>query len=151
MVQVNTAAGMFMTSIELENAVEALARRRARLQVSAAGRSIPHLSLLTRLAGHQLDLASPRVGDFWVAGPLADSIAASLRDPSTDSGPCALCVGLDRVGVPPSARREYEEALACGQSILFTYGDADEIARTVDVLSDAAHAVRLHVGCRWAA
>jgi len=150
MVEINTATGLYVTRSALAAAIRELENRHARLQISAAGCGTPDESLLARLGASHLDLDSPRAGAHWVAGPLADSIAAGLRE-ATVSRFCALCDGLDRVGVPAHSAREYEEALACGHSLLFAHGDIDELVRTLDVLSESARIVRLHTGCCWAA
>ena len=153
MAEVNTAAGMFPTYAGMKAALQQLRCQNLQLeQVSIAGRAIWRDALLRSLAERRIELDSPLCGTFWVMGPLADSILASMREP-----PCAcgghgtseLATGLCRAGVPDHRAREYEDALAQGQSILMAHGSFEEITRAVEVLSDGAGAVRLHVDCRW--
>ena len=153
MAEVNTAAGLYPTHFDLKAALQRLRQRNLEFdQLSIAGRADPRDALLNHLSVRRIELDSPLCGTFWVTGPLADSILASLREP-----PCAcgghgsseLATGLCRAGVPDHRAREYEDALAQGQSILMAHGSFEEIARAVEVLSDGAEAVRLHVDCRW--
>ena len=152
MSEVNTAAGVFTTSLHLQDALRRLRRRHVGAhRLSIVGRGDPRDAQVASLTGRRIQLDSPLVGAFWVAGPLADSIEASLREQGGLDGHGELAVGLLRVGVPESDTREYERALAHGESLLFVFGTLEEITRTLEVLSDAARAVRLHLDCRWAA
>jgi hypothetical protein len=152
MSEVNTAAGVYATNLHLEDALRQLRRHRVGAEhLSIVGRGDPRDAQVASLAGRRLELDSPLCGAFWVAGPLADSIEASLRERGSLNGHGELAVGLLRVGVSESDTREYERALAHGESLLFVYGSLEEIARTLEVLSDGARAVRLHMDCRWAA
>jgi hypothetical protein len=149
MVDVNTAAGLYGTSFDLEDAVDRLNRRRVALDhVSIAGRTRPRNGVLSRLARSGIECDSPRLGAYWVAGPLADSIAASQRSAKGRCRSDDLAAGLERLGVSECRIQEYEEALAAGESVLFAHGSLEEISRAVEVLSDGAKVVRLHVDCR---
>ena len=150
--EVNTAAGVYATNLHLEDALHQLRRRHVGTDhLSIVGRGNPSGGRVARLTGRRLELDSPLCGAFWVSGPLADSIEASMREPGSLNGHGELAVGLLRIGVSESDTREYERALAHGESLLFVFGSLEEISRTLEVLSDGARAVRLHMDCRWAA
>ena len=113
--ELNTAAGVFATTLHLEDALRQLRRRQVGAQhLSIVGRGDPRDAQVANLAGRRIELDSPLCGAFWVAGPLADSIEASLRERGSLDGHGQLAVGLLRVGVPESDTREYEWALAQG-------------------------------------
>jgi hypothetical protein len=148
MVEESTAAGLYGTSFDLEDAVDRLSRCHVALDhVSIAGCVRPRNGVLNRLARSRIECDSPRVGAYWVTGPLADSITASqcAANGSAEANP--LAAGLERMGVSECRAREYEEALAAGESVLFAHGTLEEISRAVEVLSDGAKVVRLHVDC----
>jgi hypothetical protein len=150
MAEVNTAAGLYPTHCDLKSALQRLRRRNLEFdQLSIAGRADPRDALLNQLALRRIELDSPLCGTFWVTGPLAHSILASIRDTEHKNGESELEVGLCRAGVSKHSAREYETALAHGQSILMAHGSFDDITRAVEVLSDGARAVRLHVDCHW--
>lgn len=150
MAEVNTAAGLYPTQLDLRQALRRLRQRNLELdQLSIAGRAQPRDALLDQLSVRRIELDSPLCGTFWVTGPLADSILASVRDTPCKNGESELAVGLRRAGVPRNTAREYEDALAHGQSILMAHGSFDDIARAVEVLCEGARAVRLHVDCHW--
>jgi hypothetical protein len=150
MAEVNTAAGLYPTQLDLRDALRRLRKRNLEFdQLSVAGRAVPRDALLNHLAVRRIELDSPLCGTFWVTGPLADSILASVRDATYKNGESELAVGLCRAGVSRYSAREYEDALAHGQSILMAHGSFDEITRAVEVLCEGARAVRLHVDCHW--
>ena len=148
MVEVNTAVGLYGTSFDLEDAVDRLRRCHVALdRVSIVGRTRPRNGVLNRLVRSGIECESPRVGAYWVTGPLADSIAASQRVVNGHAGCSELAAGLQRLGVSEGRAQEYEEALAAGESVLFAHGSLEEVSRAIEVLSDGAKVVRLHVPC----
>jgi hypothetical protein len=142
----STAAGLYGSSFELQDAVDRLDRCRVALaHLSFAGRACPPIGALGRIAGRRIECDSPRAGAFWVTGPLADSIIASQRWASGGSRSNEFTAGLERMGVSERRAREYEEALAAGGSVLFAHGTLEELSRAIEILSEGAKVVRLHV------
>lgn len=150
MAEANTAAGIFPTHFDLTEALRQLRLKHLELkQMSLAGRAPTRDALLPSHSGLRLELESPLCGTYWVTGPLANSILYGQCDRSPKACASDLARGLRCAGVPIRNAREYEMALANGQSILMAHGSFEEITRAIEVLSEHADAVRIHVDCRW--
>lgn len=78
----------------------------------------------------------PGIGPLIVAGPLVSIIAGGVEGAVGLAGIEALFAGLLHLGFSKDGLAEFEKELKAGKSLVIVHGDADEVSRAKEVLSD---------------
>ena len=80
------------------------------------------------------------IGLVFVAGPLAQWVAAGLENAALFGGLSALGAGLYSIGIPKSSVLEYEAALKDHKYLVVAHGTADEVSHAREILQRAGGA-----------
>jgi len=80
------------------------------------------------------------IGLVFVAGPLAEWVAAGSENAALFGGLSALGAGLYSIGIPKSSVLEYEAALKDNRCLVVAHGTADEVNRAREILQRAGGA-----------